>query len=75
MVFVSSLLVQNNGRFAVGGTYNGEAYLSYHENSGAPVAGLTSPLILPSTTNILVGIRDPETRIAGGASFSVPAPS
>ena len=56
-VFVSSLLLQANGRFVVGGTFNEEAYLSYHENSGAPVAGFNFSLTLPGTTNILTGIR------------------
>ena len=70
VVFVSSLLVQNNGRFAVGGTYNGEAYLSYHENSGAPVAGFNFSINLPSTTNTLVGIRDLNQDSQGRIIFS-----
>lgn len=57
VVFVSSLLVQDNGRFAVGGTFNEIGYLSYHEYSGAPVAGFNFSITLPGTTNILVGVR------------------
>ncbi|MCB9263929.1 MAG: hypothetical protein H6558_02775, partial [Lewinellaceae bacterium] len=38
--------------------YNSEAYLSYHEYNGAPVAGFNFSITLPGTTNILVSIRD-----------------
>ncbi|MCB0548806.1 MAG: delta-60 repeat domain-containing protein, partial [Phaeodactylibacter sp.] len=47
VVFVSSLLVQSSGRFAVGGTVNEQGYLSYHEYSGAPVAGFNFSITLP----------------------------
>ncbi len=56
-VFVSSLFVQANGRFLVGGSFNDQGYLSYHEVSGAPVAGFNFSITLPGTTNILTGIR------------------
>ena len=70
VVFVSSLLAQSNGRFAVGGTYNEQAYLSYHENNGAPVAGFNFSINLPGTTNILVGIRDLAQDSQGRIIFS-----
>lgn len=56
-VYVSSLYIQANGRFLVGGAFNEEGYLSYHEISGAPVAGFNFSITLPGTTNTLTGIR------------------
>lgn len=70
VVFVSSLLVQSSGRFAVGGTVNEQGYLSYHEYSGAPVAGFNFSITLPGTTNILVGIRDLAQDSQGRIIFS-----
>jgi len=70
VVFVSSLLAQGNGRFAVGGTFNEEGYLSYHEYNGAPVAGFNFSITLPGTTNILTGIRDLAQDSQGRIVFS-----
>lgn len=70
VVFVSSLLAQANGRFAVGGVYNEEAYLSYHEYSGAPVAGFNFSITLPGTANILVSIRSLDQDNLGRIVFS-----
>ncbi len=70
VVFVSSLLVQDNGRFAVGGTFNEVGYLSYHEYNGNPVAGFDFSITLPGTTNILVGVRDLAEDSQGRIIFS-----
>ncbi|MCB0596024.1 MAG: hypothetical protein H6557_24455 [Lewinellaceae bacterium] len=69
-VFVSSLLVQDNGRFAVGGAYHEQAYLSYHEPSGAPVAGFNFSIDLPGTSNTLVSIRQLSQDSQGRFVFS-----
>lgn len=69
-IFVSSLAVQSNGRFMVGGTMDEKGYLSYHEYSGAPVPGFDFSITLPGTTNILTAVRDLSLDSQGRFAFS-----
>lgn len=62
-IFVSDLITQVNGRFAIGGTIVGgpngpEGYISYRTYNGQPVNNFTFSSNLPGVNNFMTSIRD-----------------
>lgn len=62
-IFVSDLITQVNGRFAIGGTIIGgpngpEGYISYRTYNGQPVNNFTFSSNLPGVNNFMTSIRD-----------------
>lgn len=62
-IFVSDLITQVNGRFAVGGTIVGgpngpEGYLSYRTYNGQPVNSFNFSSNLPGVNNFMTSVRD-----------------
>ena len=59
-VFISDLIVLDNGRFYVAGTYGPEGYLSYRNYSGIPNNDFSFTPYFEGINNLMVGIRDIE---------------
>jgi uncharacterized delta-60 repeat protein len=59
-VFISDLIVTDNGRFYVAGSYNAEGYLSFRTYGGVPINDFNFSPSFPGVNNIMVGIRDIE---------------
>lgn len=70
-VFISDLIVLDNGRFYVAGSYQAEGYLSFRKYSGFPADGFDFTPEFPGVNNIMVGIRDIELDSQGRIVMTV----